>query len=403
MPHGTEVRGRSGRGLLWLVLGLVVSGASSLAAQDLPLDPQLSLKRDYPGSGRFVCPDVTIPGPPSDSERQQATQLASNADQALIQGDLDRAATLMERATELDPSSADLAYRQGRVLEDLEDRAGALAAYCRVVAGDSAEDLAVDAEARIQALADARWAGISDTAARAFRLGVSSADLGRISPAASAFGEALAEAPDWADAVFNRALMFDRLGQGREALADLRRYLDLRPDAADAVAVSVRIGQLEGASAAAPSAGTALTLGLIVPGMGQFYSGREVGGGLVLSLAGGAVAAGVLVKDVQVECLVTVGGGEDCPAGQVYRENVDRPLLGPALAVAAGVAVIGAIEAFVKARGEGRAGDPLAVESGPGSALRSDRGPAPGELRWAWPSVSQRGVRVDLNVLRLTF
>jgi tetratricopeptide (TPR) repeat protein len=379
--------GHPGRVLSWVVLGIALSGTSSLAAQEL------SLKRDFPGSGPFVCPDVTISAPPLDSERLQATQLASSADQALIQGDLVRAATLMARATELDPSSADLAYRRGRVLEDVGDRPGAIAAYCRVVAIGSVDETAPDAEARIQALANARWAGISDDAAEAFQLGVSSADAGLFADAATSFDAALAEAPEWADAVFNRALMLDRLGLGAEALADLRRYLELSPDAMDAVAVSGRIGQLEGAFASAPSPGTALTLGLLLPGMGHFYSGRSFGGVTVLSLAGGAVAAGFLIKDVEVQCLTTVGSGEDCPAGQIYRETVDRPYLVPALAAAAGVAVIGAVEAFVKARRRGSAV----------GAPAPSQGPAPGELRLAWPSVSQRGVRFDLNVLRVTF
>jgi len=85
-----------------------------------------------------------------------------------------------------------------------------------------------------------------------------------------------------------------------------------------------------------------------------------------------------------------VGPGQDCPAGEVYRENVDRPYLGAALAAAGGVAVIGAIEAFIKAR-----------RGGP--ALRSTPSPSPGELRLAWPSVSQSGVRVDFNFVRVTF
>ena len=366
-----------------------MSGTPSLAAQEL------SLKRDHPGAGPFVCPAVTIPAPPSGEERLQATQLGSSADQAVVQGDLSRAATLLARATELDPSSIELAYRRARVLEDLGDRPGAIDSYCRVVAAGSTDDAATDAETRLQALADERWIGISDEAAEAFQLGLSSADRGQFSDAAVSFGAALAEAPRWADAVFNRAIVFDRMGRGQEALADLRRYLELRPDAADAVAVSGRIGQLQGVAAAAPSAGTALLLGLIVPGMGQFYSGREVGGFTFLSLAAGAAAAGFLIKEVQVECLVTVEPGEDCPGGQVFRDTVDRPYLLPGLGVAAGVAVIGAIEAFVKARRRGAAG---------GQPTSSpDSRPAPGEVRLAWPGVSQRGDRIDLNLVRVRF
>jgi len=384
--------GEPGRVIWWLVLGIAVFGTSSLAAQDLPPDQELSLKRDYPGSGPFVCPAVTLAAPPTEGERVQAAQVASSADQALVQGDLARAATLLARATELDPSSPELAYRRGRVLEDLGDRPGAIDSYCRVMAAGTGDYTATDAEARLQSLADERWAGISDDAAESYGVGLSRADLGEFSDAADSFGAALAVAPNWADAAFNRALMFDRMGRAQEALADLRRYLELRPDASDAVAVSGRIGQLEGASAVAPRAGTALILGLMVPGMGQFYSDRDAGGLIVLSLAGGAVAAGLLVREVQAECLVTVGSGEDCPADQVFRENVERPYLWPALGAAAGVALIGAVEAFIKAR----RGSAAAVRPLPSSA-------PPGELRLAWPSVSQRGARVEFNFVRVTF
>ena len=128
----------------------------------------------------------------------------------------------------------------------------------------------------------------------------------------------------------------------------------------------------------------------------------------MLGLAGGAVAAGFLIEEVEVQCLVTVGAGEDCPAGQVFRETADRPYLGVALGVAAGVAVIGAIEAFVKARGRDAELGPLGASAGgsPGLAAQAVTGasdPAPGDLRLGWPSVTQRGVRVDFNVLRLTF
>jgi hypothetical protein len=46
------------------------------------------------------------PGP---DERAQAGQLASEANQAMILGDFERVATLLQRASALNPTSADLA------------------------------------------------------------------------------------------------------------------------------------------------------------------------------------------------------------------------------------------------------------------------------------------------------
>jgi hypothetical protein len=126
--------------------------------------------------------------------------------------------------------------------------------------------------------------------------------------------------------------------------------------------------------------------------MGQFYSGRGVGGVTVLSLAAGAVAAGFLVQEVNVRCIEPVGPGESCPPeGIVTRETV-RPHLKPALAAAAVVALLGAIEAYGAA--SARRSVAREAAAGPGAS----RGPS-----LAGPSVEARGGAVDLNLFRLTF
>ena len=105
-PH----RIRHGRSARRAALLLVMLSSAPLSAQEFPF------QREFPGSSAMSCPAFDAPPPGSPEARNQASQLASNAEQSIILGDLDRAAALLERATELDRASADLAYRHGRVL-----------------------------------------------------------------------------------------------------------------------------------------------------------------------------------------------------------------------------------------------------------------------------------------------
>lgn len=333
-----------------LAATLVAPGAR---AQELPL------KRDIPGTEPFRCTDTGAGKMPSDEERDQAARLGSNASQAVILGDQERARDLLARATELDPTSADLAYQYARILEELGDARTAVTQYCRVVAIDPQTVDAVDAQNRVDELTAASRPPPPADAAGAFRSGLSDADAGRLEAAVQAFGRAVASAPEWGDAVYDRGVLLARLDRREEAVQDLRRYLELTPDAPDGIAVSERIGQLQNAGVL-PSPGTALGLGLLVPGMGQFYSGRTLGGLTVLTLVGGSVAAAFLIEDVKVKCLQNPGPDGTCPPEQVLGEEVDRPYLAPGLGIAAAVSVIGAIEAYVKLRGRRNAGAGLA-------------------------------------------
>jgi hypothetical protein len=88
---------------------------------------------------------------------------------------------------------------------------------------------------------------------------------------------------------------------------------------------------------------------LLIPGLGQVYTGRPVLGVLFLGGAAGAAAFAVLSTETTVRCLAPlVGGG--CPAGQEPSRLEDTPYLVPGLAAAGGLAVIAAVEAFLAAR-----------------------------------------------------
>jgi tetratricopeptide (TPR) repeat protein len=368
-----------------VVCFLLLGGADELSGQNLPL------KRGVPGTDSIACPEIAPPGQPSQEEIDQAVRLGSEADQDLIRGNLERARDLLLRATELDPTSPELAYRYGRRLEALEEWEGAITQFCRAQAL-GAEDAGIrDIPLRLEALARAREPELPEGARSAFLNGLLQADLGDLQGAVEGFDRASSLAPDWADAVYNRGVIRMRLGEQDLAVEDLQRYLNLSPDAADAILVSQRIGQLQVRPGPSVSPGTALGLGLIIPGMGQFYSGRALGGFSVLALAGGAVAAGLFIEKLEVRCVGSPPSGGDCPPDRIISEDTSKPYLVPSLVAAGVVTLVGAIEAFVNV---GRSGPEEDEEMVAFDA---------GKTRIVGPSVAQVGNRLQLSLVRVTW
>jgi len=369
----------------WIVLASVLLNGSSLTAQDLPF------RRDDPGAGLSRCPGLATPPTPSAEEKAQAAELTSTSDQAVMLGDLSRAVALLDRATELDPTSAELAYRRARVLEDLAEAPAAVGEYCRALS--LAPDVGIrDARDRLEDLIALEQAPLPEEAIAAFAAGLVAADRGTLSVALAHFARAAARAPTWASAEYNRGAVLARQGRSREAATALLRYLELRPDAPDELTVLEHVEQLQSLAVRdGPSAGAAAALGVLVPGMGQFYTGRPIGGLMVLSVAGGAVAAGYLFSKVDVRCLTSVPSGQPCPRDQVVSRRTERPYMLYGVGAAAAVGVIGAIEAFLDARGRGNVPRPAFSPS-------VARGPT-----LEGPSVTTRTGRVELSVLRLRF
>lgn len=354
-----------------------------LGAQELPL------KREIPGADPFTCPVLPEGVSSSGEESEEAARLGSTAGQAVILGERERARDLLARAAQLDPGAPDLAYQYGRVLDELGEADAAVTHYCRMLRLGAEGPEAADAASRIDELVAARTPELPSAAVAAFRSALAAYDAGRLDGAARAFGRAYDAAPEWTDPLYDRGVVLLRLGQREEALADLQRYLELEPGAPDAISVSQRMGQLQ-SSIDPPSASAALGLGILLPGLGQFYEGRERAGMTVLALAGGAIAAGVLYQEVEVRCYVNPGPDGDCPPGQVQREDVSRPYVGVGLGAAAAIGVIGAIEAFMNARGR----------AGPGEGLASFE---IGGARVGGPTLTHRSSGLDIGLARLTF
>lgn len=383
MPPRIAPSWRSGP-VFGLLLTLMV-GAAPLSGQEL------ELIRVYPGSGPYECLAPTSPVLPSPDERARAGQLASDANQAMILGDLERVQALIEQSVALDPSSADLAYRHARVLEDLERSEAAMAEYCRALDLDVESIGIIDARARLNALSDDIRARIPEQARDAFAQGLELADDSLFAEASRSFTVAVDADPEWPEPLFNRGVVNERAGRTREALRDFRAYLRLvAPDESEAIMVSERIGELEGAaSVGTPSPLGTLALGL-VPGMGHFYSARPVMGGLTLSLAALAITAGYSYQEVTTVCLVEVPAGGGCPGADIIEELDERPYFWIGVGVAGAITVAAALEAYLAAKGRRDAftaiseGDDVTLEAG-------------------LPTISPSGGGIDFNVVRLRF
>jgi len=266
--------------------------------------------------------------------------------------------------------------------------------YCRAI-DLNVESIGVfDAQQRIDVLEAQIRTRLPVDARNFFRDGLAEADDSLFTDALQSFTNAMEAAPEWEVPVFNRAVIYDRLGRVREGLADFRTYLtflNVDPETASAIAVSQRIGLLEGAaSVVTPSPGGALVLG-IVPGMGHYYTGRPRKGTITLALAASAVVTGLLFEHITVLCLDVTPSLETCPPDLIVDEVTDKPYAAYGVAFAAAVTIYGAIDALrhaKRSRSEAEAIILAEPRTGPQLVL---------------PTVSSRGSRIDLNLVRVIF
>jgi hypothetical protein len=99
--------------------------------------------------------------------------------------------------------------------------------------------------------------------------------------------------------------------------------------------------------AAETSAGSgAAWLGLLIPGAGQFATGRGGAGTLVVAAVAGSAAAGYLITQERQLCAAPPGPDGRCPAASVLESVVERPYEMVGVGVAAGISLIAAIIAI---------------------------------------------------------
>ena len=346
-PFATTAQKATCAGICGAVLGLLLT-ASCLSAQALPLKRSASTA---PGSVCSADTSAATSVQVSDDDVAEARRLGDAAAQASIVGDLAGARDLLQRAVRLDPLEQDLRYRYARILEQLDDAEGALNQLCRYLAiapeGADAEDV----RQRVSSLAAARAPDVPMAALQSFRSGVASFDAGLLLQSEASFTNAIDVAPRWPEPYYDRGVVRDALGHGQAAEDDFRAYLTLAPSAPDSATVAARLRPPVLAlprARSGPAPVGVLLGGMVLPGYAQFRTHRPVGGAIVLGVAGGAVAFGLLDKQVKVQCLGVPTDGV-CPPDQVGGEKVEHPYLLPAVGAAAAAALIGAIEGYLHA------------------------------------------------------
>ncbi len=339
-------RSASGLGVIALGLCAVPAAAQRAPARDAPAE---ALKEGTPPvAARQAC---AAPGPataPSDAQRRQARDLAQRGQQAALLGDSASAREQWRQAALLDPSDANLAYRLARSHEAAGAATAALGEYCRFIALAPDAPEIPEARDRVAALARPTMSAAAVGTMSAFQDAIAAFRRGDLVSAEAAFTTVITREPAWADAFYDRAMVLLARGTTERASRDLEQYLRLKPEADDRAAVTARIAMLRRATL---SPETALSVGLVVPGGGQFYTRRPGRAALSLAGFGAAIAVGI----VQRTTTTSVEQNATDPFGNPYTytttvEKRDRPYLVPGIAAAAAIAVGSAIDAFFYAR-----------------------------------------------------
>ena len=321
--------------------GTVVVGTAGAqsARREPPKQSTLATK-----SQSSCAPIVMGTKAPSDDDRRRARDLAARGQQAAILGDSTAALNSLRQAATLDPTNADFAYQLGRVYEQSKAGANAAAEYCRflVLAPNALE--ATEVRDRILAIIPPRTDPTIAAAQREFQSGIAAYNAGQFLQAQLHFSGALKGDSTWAEAYYDRALVRIALAERVNAMNDFESYLRFKPEASDRLQVVARIETLRRAQL---SQAQALVLGLVVPGAGQMYTRRPVRGTLLFGLA--ATALGVGAKGHTKTATVQETATD--PFGNRYtftttRKTTERPYLAPGIAVAGGIALVSAFEAF---------------------------------------------------------
>jgi len=237
-----------------------------------------------------------------------------------------------------------VAYDLARAHEELADTSKAIAEFCRYLTLSPGGREATDVRNRLSRIVPRAESKRSDDVQVAFRLGLALFDDGRFDASTRAFTEVIRNAPAAAEAIYNRGLARAAAGQRADALTDLEQFRAAAPTVDDRVQVARAIERLR---RPVYSAGAAFGRGLL-PGFGQFYTGRPVRGVLALLLATGSAGAAFVQKTSTTRVAYTDPNGVSAP---YTLSTTERPYFAAAIGAAVGITVIAAIEAAVFANG----------------------------------------------------
>lgn len=358
------------------------AGAAAILAAVVGTASGQSLElKERPAAASLLCERTEAPTCDVEAA-DEIERLVNAATQAMILGDLSLATEFLTQALERDPCAAEAAYLRGRIAAQTEGTGAATEWFCRYLTLEPYGPSAPEARRRLEG---AVQEGAATNLLASFSAGVSRYRAGEMARADEQFTSIIERQPV-PEAVYNRALARIALERPDAARFDLERYLALRPQAPDRTAVAEALAALD-ARRSSKSAVAAFFLGALLPGGGQYYTGRTLFGLGVTGLVGGAAATGYLYERVTVNCRVATTG--ECPPDQIASRETERPLLIPALAVGGGIMLVTAIEAAVNAAGDN---PPLSVAVGGVGTLRLDAGTRIG--------VSARGLDLHLVSIR---
>jgi tetratricopeptide (TPR) repeat protein len=362
-----------------LILSALAIGAP-LLAQDLPV------KRALPAATSVACPAFNAPPTPVQAQTDEANRLATLGDEAALEGDHKSARDLFQQAAQVNQVDASLAYRLGREDEAMDEKGPAIREYCRYLflspnAGDVNQ-----IRDKLSAILPAPELARGTTMVERFRSGLQSYDQSDWTSAAEAFGNVTDAAPGFGPAFYDRALA--RAHQHREtaAIRDFDEYLVLTPNATDREAVRQRELELR---RELPSATTAFWVGL-VPGAGQYYTRQIFLGVVVTGAAAGAVAWGVQSQTVTKTASFTDANGH--PYSETYPAT-EHKYLAAGIGVAAGVTLLGAIQAAMVAHGRSTGLPPV----GDTTATQATSGALPPRFRAPTVVASNRQLGLGLG------
>lgn len=301
---------------------------------------------------RPVCPPaVTQAAVPTESQRREARDMAQRARQSAILGDAPAELSALRGAAGLDPTDPNLAYELARAYDAAGAASNAAAEYCRFVSLAPNAPEAAEARERAATLAPPKPDTLVTPAGAALKRGTDAYDKGEMYGAEVFFNAALKADSNFAEAYYDRAVVRSMIGKRDGAADDFARYLHLRPDAGDRAGIAARINELRRARL---SSAQAFELGIVVPGGGQFYTKRPGRGILSLAAVGGAVVWASTSKETTTTTIQTALD----PFGNSYTYSVStphhsHPYVVPGLSIAAGIALISAIDASHYARNSG--------------------------------------------------
>ena len=261
---------------------------AAMHAQGPRLAPKPALAAGAP-TGCAAFPAPSLPTAPSPlGEDPEARRLIELGNEAALQGEHQAARDAFQRAAQLAPTNARLAYYLGRQHEELGDFTAAVREYCRYLAlAPNAPD-ADEVRGRIVRLVPASELARMDELRATFRSAVALLERRQFGAADSLFTNIAQQLPSAPEVYFNRGLARAARGLRGAALEDFEKYLELAPTAPDRV-------QLRGATSRLQdrvyNPGSAFGAGLAVPGMGQMSTGRPLLGVLVLGAVAGAISS----------------------------------------------------------------------------------------------------------------